>query len=62
MLAVHVKNEVRTKVTFNYELVQYGEITEAAATSIGWNKAHIACGGNYKNFDSYNKACVKDKI
>ena len=61
MLAVHVKNEARTKVTFNYELVPCGEITEAAVTSIGWNKARIACGGDYKNFDSYNKVCAKDK-
>ena len=62
MLAVHAKNEARTRVTVSYELVPYGEITEAAVTNIGWNKARIACGGNYKNFDSYNKACARDKI
>ena len=62
MLAVHAKNEARTKVTVNYELVSYGEITEAAVINIGWNKARIACGGDYKNFDSYNKACDEDEI
>lgn len=62
MLAVHAKNEARTKVTVNYELVSYGEITEAAVINMGWNKARIACGGDYKNFDSYNKACDEDEI
>ena len=62
MLAVHAKNEARTKVTVNYEYVPYGIITEAAVKNIGWNKARVACGGDYKNLDAYNKAVAEDEI
>lgn len=62
MLDAHAKNEARTKVTVNYELVPYGEYTEASVTNIGWNKARIACGGDYKNFDAYNQACDENVI
>lgn len=62
MLAAHAKNEARTKITVNYEYVPYGEIMKAVVISIGWNKARIACGGDYKNFDAYNKAVEENKI
>ena len=64
MLAVHAKNEARTKVTVNYEFVPSKEDdhTKAAVLNMGWNKARIACGGDYKNLDAYNKAVVENEI
>lgn len=62
MLAVHAKNDARTKVTVNYEYVPYEKNAKATVISIGWNKARIACGGDYKNFDGYNKAVEENEI
>ncbi len=62
MLAVHAKNDARTKVTVNYEFVPYKVGMKASVINIVWNKARIACGGDYKNFEVYNKAVEEDEI
>lgn len=55
MLPVHASNEARTKITVNYEYVPYTNNYEVLIKNIKWNYPRIACSGDYKNFDEYNK-------
>ena len=55
MLPVHASNEARTKITVNYEYVPYTNNYEFLIKNIKWNYPRIACSGDYKNFDEYNK-------
>lgn len=61
MLRLHADEGARTKVTVNYEFVPYEGNEEAKVTQIKWHKARIACGSDFKNFDSYNKAVDDNK-
>lgn len=55
MIVLHAKDDSRTKLTVNYELVPYEEGMHVEVQDINWNKAKIACGNDFKNIEKYNE-------
>lgn len=55
MIVLHAKDDSRTKLTVNYELIPYEEGMHVEVQDIIWNKGKIACGNDFKNIEKYNE-------
>lgn len=61
LMKLYVDYGARTKITVNYKFVS-NIVKNNIDKEITWNYAKIACGGDFKNIEGYNKQVLSNKI